>query len=201
MRALDRESAFFLLLGCVAAQRLVELVHSRRNLARLAREGTPELAESRADFARMVAVHVALVVLPALEVLAFGTRLPRALAWAAFGVFLAAQGLRFWTLATLGAYWNARAAVDPGRGFVAHGPYRFVRHPNYLAIALEFLSIPLVGGAWVSWIALNAANAWILARRIAGEDALLGRIPGYREAMGHKGALLPRLVSRRATAG
>jgi len=63
-----------------------------------------------------------------------------------------AQGLRYWSILSLGRAWNARAVVDPDLGFVESGPYRWIRHPNYLAVLLEFLAVPIVFGAWRSWI-------------------------------------------------
>jgi methyltransferase len=104
--------------------------------------------------------------------------------------------VRYWAIRTLGASWNARAVVDPARGFVARGPYRFVRHPNYLAMLVECLSIPLVLGAWRSALVLNLLHAWVLARRIRAEERLLFALPGYAETMGTKGRLLPRWKRR-----
>jgi methyltransferase len=200
---MTRTQVFFALLALVAAQRIVELWLSRRHLARLVTSpsrGDIAFAGGARDWTAMVAVHVAFFVLPAIEVLWRGARGPSVLAWIAVLAFAAAQALRVWTFVTLGELWNARAAVDPTRGFVANGPYRFLRHPNYLVVAVEFLTLPLFAGAWISWIVLNAANAIVLARRIAAEDRLLARIPGYVEAMGHKGALWPRIGTARAAA-
>jgi methyltransferase len=77
------------------------------------------------------------------------------------------------------------------------GPYRFIRHPNYVALGLEFLGLPLIGGAYVSALGLGLANAALLQRRIVEEDVLLMAIPAYRERMGEKPAFLPRLLKGR----
>jgi methyltransferase len=189
---MTRASLCLLLGGLFAAERLVELALTRRNVRRL-RPEILETADTRAEYTGMVALHVAFLVLPLVEVALRGARGPAALAWTAGGVLAAAQALRYWSIASLGPLWNARAAIDPARGFTTRGPYRYLRHPNYLAVALEFLAFPLVGGAWLSWIALNVGNAVVLSGRIRREEALLARIPGYREAMSGKGALLPRV--------
>ena len=76
-------------------------------------------------------------------------------------------------------------------------PYRFIRHPNYVALGLEFLGLPLIGGAYLSAMGLGVANAVLLSRRIRDEDALLMAIPAYRERMGEKPRFVPRLISGR----
>ena len=79
---------------------------------------------------------------------------------------------------------------------VDRGPYRFIRHPNYVALGLEFLGLPLIGGAYLSAVGLGLANALLLGRRIGDEEALLMTIPAYRERMAHKPRFVPRLSGR-----
>ncbi|TAH34457.1 MAG: hypothetical protein EYC70_16075 [Planctomycetota bacterium] len=179
------------LLGVTAAQRLAELAWSRRNLRRQARSPGVAAASRRA-FAGMVALHAGLIVLPGLEVLWRGRGAPAALAVPAGLAWGLAQALRYWSLQALGTAWNVRAVVSSEAGIVSRGPYRWIRHPNYLAVILEFLAIPAAGGAWIALLALNLAHAPVLARRIRAEERLLFRIPGYREQMGGKGRFLPR---------
>jgi methyltransferase len=185
---------FAALLAVVALERLAELSLSRRHLSRTQR-GAPA-AGRPGDFVAMVSVHVALLLLPALEVALCGARGPRAARWTAIGVFLLAQGLRYWAIASLGRAWNVRAVVDPALGVVTRGPYRWIRHPNYLAVLLEFVAIPAAGGAWTSLLVLNLLHAPLLARRIRDEEALLSKLPGYDEAMAGKGRFFPRLRPR-----
>ncbi|MGH7150595.1 MAG: isoprenylcysteine carboxylmethyltransferase family protein [Planctomycetota bacterium] len=179
------------LLAAVALQRVAELRHSRRNLARTG-AGAATANDAR-HFGAMVAVHSGLIALPAAEVSLRGRGAPVGLFSAALALFLAAQVLRYWAIVSLGRAWNVRAVVDPGLGVVAEGPYRWIRHPNYLAILLEFLAVPAAGGAWVSLVVLNLLHAPLLARRIRREEALLGRVPGYAKAMEGKGRFLPHL--------
>jgi methyltransferase len=89
------------------------------------------------------------------------------------------------------------AVVPDNLRVVDRGPYRFIRHPNYLALGLEFLGLPLIGGAYLSAFGLSLANAALLYQRIVEEDALLMAIPAYRERMGSKPRFLPRLLSGR----
>lgn len=182
---------FALLLAFLAAQRLAELVYSKRNLTRYSDRAAD--AERPRDFALMVALHVGLIVCPALEVLWKGEGAAPVLMWTAIGAFVLAQLIRYWAIAALGKAWNQRAVVDPQNPIVTTGPYRFVRHPNYLAILLEFVSVPAAGAAWISLVALNLLHVPIIVRRIAAEERLLVELPGYREAMRGKARLLPGL--------
>jgi len=92
------------------------------------------------------------------------------------GLFLAAQGLRYWCIATLGFRWNTRILVLPGVPPIRRGPYRLLRHPNYLAVTVEIVCGPLIFGAWATALVAGVADAWLLlAVRIpAEEEALSG---------------------------
>ena len=177
------------LLAVVALQRIAELVWSRRNLRAL---DDPRAAESPAAFRAMVIVHVGLIALPALEASARATPVASWVFAAGLALFALAQALRYWALSALGRAWNARAVVDPGLGVVTRGPYRWIRHPNYVAVMIEFISVPLAGGAWISLVVLNAVHALVLARRVRAEEERLDEIPGYAEAMHDKARFLPR---------
>lgn len=195
----------------VALQRVSELVWSRHNLrlatrcddgARVARAaGTPR------DWYWMIAAHTALIVLPALEFfwLDGGESPPGAarrwLFWSCLALFAGAQAVRYWTLSTLGRAWNARAVVVPALGVVSGGPYRWIRHPNYLAVLIEFNAVPLAVGAWRAWILLALLHSPVLARRIRAEEALLADVPGYTDAMGNKGRFFPSRATRRGDRG
>lgn len=191
---------FSVVLALIAAQKLHELVVSRRHLAAArARHGgvLPNAATGSLAWGAMIALHAALIVAPAVEVWVSRPRVP-VLAVVAGALGLAAgQIVRAWTKRALGRAWNARAVVDPAVPIVVHGPYRFVRHPNYLAVSLEFLSIPLLGGAWIAWVVLNVLNAAILAQRIRGEERLLSASPVWRESVAPRGAVLPKLADLR----
>ncbi|MEQ9334491.1 isoprenylcysteine carboxylmethyltransferase family protein [Thalassobaculum sp.] len=156
-----------IVVALVAAQRLGELVLARRNTARLLAEGAVE--HGRAHYPAIVALHTAW--LAVLAVQAEGTVAPWWLA-----AFLALQAGRVWVLATLGRYWTTRIVTLPAAPLVRRGPYRWVRHPNYLVVALEIPVLALALG--LPWAALGfgLANAALLAWRIRTEDrALAGR--------------------------
>jgi methyltransferase len=94
--------------------------------------------------------------------------------WLALAVVLGAQALRYWAIATLGWRWNTRIVVVPGAAPVTGGPYRFVRHPNYVAVIAEMVALPLVHGAWLTALAFTLGNAWLLRVRIHAEERALG---------------------------
>ena len=175
----------------VAAQRLGELAWSRR-LERAVARRPGALAESRVAFGAMFAAHAGLVVLPPLEAALLPVVLPDAVRLAALGVFLAAQCLRYWAIRSLGPAWNVRARVTPELGVSTRGPYRWIRHPNYLAVLLEFAAVPVAAGSPWSALLLNAVHTPILLARIRREEALLASIPGYARAMAGKGRFFPR---------
>src|SRR2546428_10245157 len=117
---------------------------------------------------------------------------------AGFGwaIALAAVALRLSVVATLREAWNVRALVPRDLHVIDRGPYRWIRHPNYVALGLEFLGLPLMGGAYLSALGLGLANALLLGRRIREEEALLMAIPAYRQRMADKPRFLPRLIGR-----
>lgn len=159
-------------LGLLYAERLVELIVSRRN-ARLAfAAGGTETG--RGQYAMMVAVHALFPLACAAEVVALHRSFPGALGFAALALALAAQAVRWWAAATLGRRWNTRVIVVPGARPVTTGPYRHVRHPNYLAVMIEAFSVPLIHGAWVAAIVFVIANALLLGLRIPAEERALG---------------------------
>jgi methyltransferase len=163
--------AYFAFLSLVAAERLFELRLSKRNAAlALARGG---IEAGQAHFGWMRALHAGFLAACALEV----ALLPRAfdprVGWPMLALALAAQGLRYWAIATLGPRWNVRVIVAPGEPVITTGPYRWLRHPNYLAVVIEGVAIPLIHGAWLSALAFSALNAWLLRVRIRVEERAL----------------------------
>ncbi|HWE23116.1 MAG TPA: isoprenylcysteine carboxylmethyltransferase family protein [Myxococcales bacterium] len=163
-------AAYLAFLLLIALERLFEVALSRRNAARVLARGAREYGGSH--FAWMAALHIAFLASCAVES-AFH-RFPGTAGWIALVVALAAQALRYWAVSSLGDRWNARVMVVPGEPPVQTGPYRFIRHPNYLAVVLEMVAIPLVHGCWVTAFVFSLANAAMLRVRIRVEEAALG---------------------------
>jgi methyltransferase len=169
-----------------SAQRLLELRISARNRVRL---GPAEQA-SPATYPAMVAVHASLFVVSALP--RRGRRVPRPLELTALAGLAAATALRLWVIRTLGKNWNVTAHVPADGQMQTSGPYRYVRHPNYVAVALEFACLPIAVGAIPEAAVLSLANAAVLVPRIRAEERLLAAIPGYSEAFDGVPRFIPR---------
>jgi methyltransferase len=108
-------------------------------------------------------------------------------------LFLGANLLRWWVMAALAQQWNVQVMDSARLGVVTEGPYRWVRHPNYLAVFVELVSLPLIYTAWITATLAAAGNVWILSRRLVVEEEVLQRDPVYRAAMLPKPRFVPRL--------
>jgi methyltransferase len=154
------------ILALVTLQRLAELVLAKRNTDALIAEGAHEAAPGH--YPLIVAVHA--LWLAALWWLAPG----RPILWPPIGLFVLLQLARLWVLATLGRRWTTRIIVLPGAPLVTAGPFRLVRHPNYLVVIGEIAVLPLAFGLWEVALAFSVANGIVLWIRIGAEERALG---------------------------
>jgi methyltransferase len=150
----------------VALARGLELLHARRNERRLLAEGATEVG--RAHYPLIVGLHLAWLI--ALGVAAPGVV---SLRWPWLALFLLLQPIRLWILASLGRFWTTRVITLPTQPLVRRGPYRLVRHPNYLLVELEIISLPLAFGLGGIALVFGLANAALLLWRIRVEDRAL----------------------------
>jgi methyltransferase len=164
------------LLAAVSAERGLELALSARNARRLRARGGVE--SGRGHYPAMVAFHAALLVACALEPLLAPAPWPRAVAQGAAAGVVLAQALRWWAVASLGDRWTTRVITLAGAPPVRRGPYRWLAHPNYLAVVVEVAALPLALGAWRTALAATALNALVLWTRIRVEERALGE--GWR---------------------
>jgi methyltransferase len=163
---------FTVLIAAVGIERLAEMVVSKRHAAwALARGG---VESGRGHFPVMVALHTALLAGALVEVVAADRPFIPLLGWPMLALVVLAQALRWWCIATLGPHWNTRVIVVPGASLVSAGPYRLLRHPNYVAVVVEGLALPLVHTAWVTAVAFTALNLLLLSVRIRVEEQALG---------------------------
>lgn len=166
---------FALLALAVAAERLVELLVSTRHLRWARERGGVEYGGGH--YPAMVAVHAALLVGMVAEVALAGRPFLPLLGWTALAFAVASQVLRWWCVQSLGSLWNTRVVVVPGLPLVERGPYRWLRHPNYLAVVAEGVALPLVHTAWLTALLFLAANSLVLGVRLRVENAALGFAP------------------------
>jgi len=169
----------------LVAERLLELVVSARNARRQLAAGAVEVG--RGHYPAMVLFHAAFLAACAVEPALWPRPWPAAAALAALALALAAQALRWWAVATLDGRWTTRIVVRPGAAPVTGGPYRWLAHPNYLAVALELLAVPLIGGALLTAAAATLGNAALLAVRIPAEERALGE--GWARTFGRRAPL------------
>ena len=172
---------FTALVLAVGVERLVELAVSKRHAAWAFSRGGKEFG--RGHFPPMVALHTALLVGAVAEVWMLDRPFRPILGWAALVVVIASQSLRWWCIASLGRQWNTRVIVVPGLPLVSRGPYRLLRHPNYVAVVLEGAALPLVHSAWATAAVFTVLNAGLLARRIQVEERALATVAGRGAAL------------------
>ncbi len=167
-------TAFVVVVALVACERVAELVVSRRNAAwSLARGGRES---GRGHYPVMVVLHSGFLAAMLLEALVRRPDVPAALAWSMLALVLAAQALRWWCIAVLGRQWNTRVIVVPGLAAVRSGPYRWLRHPNYVAVVVEGIALPLVHGCWITAVGFTVLNAALLTVRLRAENAAVASL-------------------------
>lgn len=168
------QQLYLLLIGAVVAERLVELVVTQRNAARLRARGG--FAVGDAHFPAMVALHTGLLIAAPLEAWLVPRPFLPWLGWPMLAMVGATMALRYWAITSLGDRWTTRIFVVPGEPPVLGGPYRYLRHPNYLAVILEVAALPLVHTAWVTALVASLLNAWVLWARIRAEEKALATV-------------------------
>ncbi|MFF7842505.1 isoprenylcysteine carboxyl methyltransferase family protein [Streptomyces ossamyceticus] len=171
---MSSEALFTVLVLAVGLERVAELVVSRRNAALSFARGGVEAGRGHYPF--MVVLHTGLLVGALVEVWLRRPDAVAVLAWTMLAVVAASQALRWWCITTLGRQWNTRVIVVPGSARVAEGPYRWIPHPNYVAVVAEGFALPLVHSAWVTAVAFTTLNGFLLTTRIRTEDSALAQL-------------------------
>ena len=165
---------YVIFMGATALERLVEVAVSKRNAAwSFARGGTEY---GKGHFPAMVLLHTAFLVACPAEVWLLDRPFVPWLGFPLLILAVAAQGLRWWCITTLGPRWNTRVIIVPDLPRVTGGPYRFIRHPNYVAVVAEGIILPMIHTAWITALAFTILNAWLLTVRIRCEDKALSAL-------------------------
>jgi methyltransferase len=183
---------YFLFLGLFALRKVVDQVRSKRNIRRLERQRQVLPSRDRA-LPWMLIAHIAFFALTPLEVVLLHRPFIPALGVSMIVLFVLAALLRWWATTLLGQQWNSEVVVPGDLQPVTWGPYRVVRHPNYLAVILELLSAGLIYSAYLSAIVVGALNLYAIVKRIHAEEEVLFQVPAYRSALGNKARLVPRI--------
>lgn len=156
--------------AALSMQRVGELAWSKRNERRLVDRGAVEYG--RSHYPAMVALHVGWLACTLVEARR-PSRIPSPARAIALGAFVVVQPLRYWAIASLGDRWSTRVLVPPGEAPIAAGPYRYLAHPNYVAVVAELAALPLALGAWRTAAWASVANAAVLRARISVEQKAL----------------------------
>lgn len=159
-------TVLYWVLAFVVLQRLAELAWASRNTRRLLARGGRETGARH--YPLFVLLHASWLLAIALAVPA--DTVPN---WPLLGIFVLLQLGRVWVIATLGPYWTTRIITLDGAPLVRHGPFRFLRHPNYWVVAAEIAVLPLAFGAWPVAVVWSLLNALLLRHRIRVEEAAL----------------------------
>ena len=185
----DTRVLYTALIAVVAAGRLVELRIAKRNLRNLLAQGGVEAAPGHYPW--MVLLHTAFLISCPLEVWLLGRPFIPALGILMLLLAVAAAGLRFWVIRSLEGRWTTRIVVLPGVPPVTGGPYRFLRHPNYLAVITEMFALPLIHTAWLTAVVFSLLNALVLRVRIRAEEEALSKRTEYEAAFAGRARLVP----------
>lgn len=183
------QTLFLLLFGFLIAERLVELALAKSHERRLLARGGRAVAD--APYKWMVLFHSLWLLATPLEIFLLDRVFNPWLGWPCFLLFLSTMALRYWVIATLGDRWTTRIVVVPGEPPRLGGPYRFLRHPNYLAVIVEIAVFPLIHGAYLTALFGSLLNFWVLRVRITAEEAALEGAAPYLDPFAGRPRLVP----------
>ena len=183
------QSLFAMLVFAVILQRLWEVSLSRRHESALRARGGVEHAAHQMPW--MIALHAGWLLCMLLEVFALHRTVSWALSLVALLAFALGQGLRLWAMHTLGTRWTVKILTLPAVPPVDEGPFRYLRHPNYLGVVLEIAALPLVHGAWLTAVVFTLLNGIMLTYRIRAEERALSQTSDYADHFRGKSRLVP----------
>ncbi|AGK54642.1 hypothetical protein B1NLA3E_14480 [Bacillus sp. 1NLA3E] len=164
----------------VVLQRLVELVIAKKNEKVMKEKGAIEFGQLHYRF--MVLMHVMFFVVLIFEVSIFNEQVSQF--WPIlFPMFLLVQAGRIWALTSLGEFWNTKIIVLPEARPIKRGPYRYLKHPNYVIVSIELLVIPLLFHAYMTAVIFTILNGYLLSIRIPAEEQALAQLTEYKTTM------------------
>lgn len=180
---------YLLLLAAFLIRKVLDQLRSRRNARELERRGA--LTHRDRTLVLLWLAHLAFFLLVPLELFVRRPRFVPALGIPMLALFVIAFLLRWWSTRLLAANWTSRVAVARNLEPVTRGPYRWIRHPNYLAMTLELLSLALFYPTFLSATVVAALTVAAVRTRIRREEEVLFELPAYRAAMENKARLIP----------
>lgn len=157
----------------LVGERLFELAIARRNQQWLVSQDAVEVGAGHYPW--MVVQHSLFLASCLVEVWWLSRPFYPLLAVAMVVVLMVSMALRYWVMQTLGRRWTTRVFCLPDEPVVTTGPYRYLRHPNYLAVVLETFALPMIHTAWLTALVFSLTNTWLLSHRIRAEEEGLRR--------------------------
>jgi methyltransferase len=185
----DTRWLYFGVVVAVALERIFELILTTRHLRWSRQHGGVE--SGRDHYFWMVALQTAFLFACPLEVFLLGRPFLPWLGAPMFALLVLAMALRYWAVSTLGVRWSTRVIVVPGLPAIDRGPFRYLRHPNYVAVITEGFALPLVHTAWITALVYQLLNAWVLSIRIRVEERALREHANYDARLGDRDRFLP----------
>jgi len=182
---------FIAFLGILALQRMLELRRSRKNEQQLHRAGGIEFGKRHYPW--MVAIHTGWFLSMIVEVMRFQRPFHPILASLSLLGFWVGQALRLSAMKTLGPRWTVRVIVLPDTQPVTRGLYRTIRHPNYLGVFLEILTVPLIHTAYITSLIFSLIKVLWLIKRIQSEEDALAEWNRYTEIFQQTPRFIPTL--------
>ena len=171
---MNGQIAFTILILLVSGERIVELIISKRNLRWSFNQGGIEFGRSHYKY--MVVIHVGLLGGCLVETWLTRPEFHPLLSWTMFALAMGSQALRWWCILTLGKRWNTLVVIIPGLRAITSGPYKWLKHPNYLAVVIEGVALPMVGFAWRTAIFFTFLNIFVLTARLRVENKALATL-------------------------
>jgi len=180
---------FYLLFSLLIVQRLTELFIAKKNEKWMINRGGVEHGNEHYPF--IVSLHVLFLISLLLEVIIFQKELTEL--WVVLVPLLViTQLMRYWSVMSLGNYWNTKIIIVPNDIVVSKGPYQFIKHPNYVVVAVEILIIPLLFEAYITSLVFTMLNVVMMTIRIPAEEKALQTYTNYQEVFTVKSRFLPK---------
>jgi methyltransferase len=175
----------------VGGTRLLELRISKRNTAWAFENSGFEVGKEHFKF--MTVLHTTFLISCVVEVILLHRPFIPALGYSMLILAIGTQAIRFYTISVLGKLWNVRVIIIPNQPIIKRGLYKYMRHPNYLAVIVEIVALPMIHTAWITAFSFSILNAWMLTKRIRCEEKALSKHCNYMSNFKYIGRFFPSI--------
>lgn len=169
---------FYCFMIIIVLQRYMEILIAAKNERWMKERGGIEVGQGHYKYFILLHVMFFLFIIIEVQKMSFVKTVPFHLVF--FIIFAVAQIGRIWCIYSLGKFWNTKIIVLPKVVLIKKGPYKYLKHPNYVIVFIELLTMPLIFGAYVTALIFPFLHLLLLIIRIPYEDKALGRTPGFK---------------------